>query len=205
MPSTSRRTGEVDGVDKKVYWDVVDHCYLCDMCYMTKCPYVPPHPWNVDFPHLMLRAKAFKFKTQPVRSARQDSELDRSGRQHRRHSGRRRDRERRDRHRRPGASCSTRRWACIPQAPVPNITASTYRKRHARTAHPTLEAQASGRDAGSRRAVRDLLRQSQRAGAGRGSRPRSSSTTASRSRSPRRSAAAACRSSSSAISKRSRS
>jgi Fe-S oxidoreductase len=29
---------------------------------MTKCPYVPPHPWNVDFPHLMLRAKAFKFK-----------------------------------------------------------------------------------------------------------------------------------------------
>src|ERR1700722_7672765 len=27
---------------------------------MTKCPYVPPHPWNVDFPHLMLRAKAVK-------------------------------------------------------------------------------------------------------------------------------------------------
>jgi glycerol-3-phosphate dehydrogenase subunit C len=51
-------TGEVDGVDKKVFWDVVDNCYLCDMCFMTKCPYVPPHPWNVDFPHLMLRAKA---------------------------------------------------------------------------------------------------------------------------------------------------
>jgi Fe-S oxidoreductase len=49
---------ELDGVDKKVYWKVVDNCYLCDMCYMTKCPYVPPHPWNVDFPHLMLRAKA---------------------------------------------------------------------------------------------------------------------------------------------------
>jgi len=45
-------------VDKRVYWEVVDHCYLCDMCFMTKCPYVPPHPWNVDFPHLMLRAKA---------------------------------------------------------------------------------------------------------------------------------------------------
>jgi Fe-S oxidoreductase len=51
-------SGEVDGVDKKVYWEVVDNCYLCDMCFMTKCPYVPPHPWNVDFPHLMLRAKA---------------------------------------------------------------------------------------------------------------------------------------------------
>ncbi len=54
------KTGELDGVDKKDYWQVVDHCYLCDMCYMTKCPYVPPHPWNVDFPHLMLRAKAVK-------------------------------------------------------------------------------------------------------------------------------------------------
>ena len=55
-------TMEVDGVDKADYWRVVDQCYLCDMCYMTKCPYVPPHPWNVDFPHLMLRAKAVKFK-----------------------------------------------------------------------------------------------------------------------------------------------
>jgi Fe-S oxidoreductase len=33
------------------------------MCYMTKCPYVPPHPWNVDFPHLMLRAKATQNRT----------------------------------------------------------------------------------------------------------------------------------------------
>jgi glycerol-3-phosphate dehydrogenase subunit C len=57
-------TGEVDGVDKKVYWEVVDHCYLCDMCFMTKCPYVPPHPWNVDFPHLMLRAKATRNRTE---------------------------------------------------------------------------------------------------------------------------------------------
>jgi glycerol-3-phosphate dehydrogenase subunit C len=55
-------TMEVDGVPKKVYWEVVDHCYLCDMCYMSKCPYVPPHEWNVDFPHLMLRAKAVRFK-----------------------------------------------------------------------------------------------------------------------------------------------
>ncbi len=56
-------TMELDGVSKEVYWDVVDHCYLCDMCFMTKCPYVPPHEWNVDFPHLMLRAKAVKHKT----------------------------------------------------------------------------------------------------------------------------------------------
>ena len=55
---------EVDTVPKAVYWDVVDHCYLCDMCYMSKCPYVPPHEWNVDFPHLMLRAKALRYKKQ---------------------------------------------------------------------------------------------------------------------------------------------
>jgi glycerol-3-phosphate dehydrogenase subunit C len=55
-------TMEVDGVDKADYNKVVDHCYLCDLCYMTKCPYVPPHEWNVDFPHLMLRAKAVRFK-----------------------------------------------------------------------------------------------------------------------------------------------
>jgi Fe-S oxidoreductase len=57
------KTGELDGVDKKAFGQVVDECYLCDMCYMTKCPYVPPHPWNVDFPHLMLRAKAVKHRS----------------------------------------------------------------------------------------------------------------------------------------------
>jgi len=55
-------TMEVDGVEKSDYIKVVNECYLCDMCYMSKCPYVPPHEWNVDFPHLMLRAKAVKFK-----------------------------------------------------------------------------------------------------------------------------------------------
>ena len=54
--------GEVEGVAKQDFWKVVDQCYLCDVCYMTKCPYVPPHPWNLDFPHLMLRAKAVKHK-----------------------------------------------------------------------------------------------------------------------------------------------
>ena len=56
------KTMEVDGVAKADFGKVVDQCYLCDVCYMTKCPYVPPHPWNVDFPHLMLRAKAVKFR-----------------------------------------------------------------------------------------------------------------------------------------------
>ncbi len=59
-------TMEVDGVDKKDYAKVVDQCYLCDLCYQTKCPYIPPHEWNIDFPHLMLRAKAAKFKNGKV-------------------------------------------------------------------------------------------------------------------------------------------
>src|SRR3984893_7221254 len=56
------KSGEIDGVAKEDFGKVVDQCYLCDICYMTKCPYVPPHPWNVDFPHVMLRAKAIKFR-----------------------------------------------------------------------------------------------------------------------------------------------
>lgn len=63
------KTMEVDGVDKKDYWKVVDQCYLCDLCYMTKCPYVPPHQFNLDFPHTMLRAKAIKFRKGDVGAA----------------------------------------------------------------------------------------------------------------------------------------
>ncbi len=55
-------TGELESVAKDLYWQLVNHCYLCDICFMTKCPYVPPHEWNIDFPGLMLRAKAIQFK-----------------------------------------------------------------------------------------------------------------------------------------------
>ncbi len=60
-------TLEVDGVAKDDYMKVVDQCFLCDLCAETKCPYLPPHEWAVDFPHLMLRAKAYKFKNQDTR------------------------------------------------------------------------------------------------------------------------------------------
>ena len=56
-------TLEVDGVEKEDYQKVIDQCYLCDLCAETKCPYLPPHEWAVDFPHLMLRAKASNFKS----------------------------------------------------------------------------------------------------------------------------------------------
>jgi glycerol-3-phosphate dehydrogenase subunit C len=55
-------TGELDSVAKTDYKQVADACTLCDMCFMTKCPYVPPHEFNVDFPHLMLRYRAVEHK-----------------------------------------------------------------------------------------------------------------------------------------------
>ena len=56
-------TGELDSVDKADYKPVVDACTLCDMCFMVSCPYVPPHEFNIDFPHLMLRYRAAERKS----------------------------------------------------------------------------------------------------------------------------------------------
>lgn len=49
---------ELEGVSSADFKSVVDACTLCDMCFLTKCPYVPPHEFNIDFPHLMLRYRA---------------------------------------------------------------------------------------------------------------------------------------------------
>jgi glycerol-3-phosphate dehydrogenase subunit C len=54
-------TMELDSVDSPDFKSVIDGCTLCDMCFLTKCPYVPPHEFNIDFPHLMLRARAQEF------------------------------------------------------------------------------------------------------------------------------------------------
>jgi glycerol-3-phosphate dehydrogenase subunit C len=140
-------TGEVDGVDKKVYWEVVDHCYLCDMCYMTKCPYVPPHPWNVDFPHVMLRAKAFKFRNFPI-PARDKilSSTDLVGNiagipvvagvvnaVNKTDAGR---------------SLLDKALGVDPSAPVPQYHNKTYRKRHRSQQHPDLQATPGGETKG---------------------------------------------------------
>ncbi len=55
-------SGELDTVDKKEYKKVIDACTLCDMCFLTKCPYVPPHEFDLDVPHLMVRARALQLK-----------------------------------------------------------------------------------------------------------------------------------------------
>jgi glycerol-3-phosphate dehydrogenase subunit C len=48
---------------------------------MTKCPYVPPHPFNLDFPHLMLRYRAAEAKAGKSNfTQRQLAQMDRNGR-----------------------------------------------------------------------------------------------------------------------------
>ncbi len=74
-------SGELDGVASADFKGVVDACTLCDMCFMTKCPYVPPHELDIDFPHLMLRYRALEFSQGRVGLAkRQLAETDRNGR-----------------------------------------------------------------------------------------------------------------------------
>lgn len=72
--------GEVEGVASADFKTVVDACTLCDMCFMTKCPYVPPHEFNLDFPHLMLRYRAAELRKngQPF-AERRLAQTDRNG------------------------------------------------------------------------------------------------------------------------------
>ena len=81
-------TGELDSVGSGDFKPAIDACTLCDMCFMTKCPYVPPHEFNLDFPHLMLRYRAVdNRKKQTSFVSKQISETDRNGNQLRPISG----------------------------------------------------------------------------------------------------------------------
>jgi len=75
-------TGELDSVPKAAYQDVADACTLCDMCFLTKCPYVPPHEFDLDFPHLILRHRAAKRRADGIENSVREAlgETDRNGR-----------------------------------------------------------------------------------------------------------------------------
>ncbi len=73
-------TEDVEGVKSEDFSKVTEACTLCDMCFMTKCPYVPPHPWQVDFPHLLLRHRMVEAREGKTSfTARQLAEMDRNG------------------------------------------------------------------------------------------------------------------------------
>jgi len=74
-------SGELDTVSSDGFKPVIDACTLCDMCFMTKCPYVPPHEFDLDFPHLMLRARAIEHKKGATPfGVREMTKTDRNGR-----------------------------------------------------------------------------------------------------------------------------
>lgn len=74
------KSGELDTVANADFKKVVDACTLCDMCFMSKCPYVPPHEFNIDFPHLILRYRAVEAKKNGVPAAdRALADTDRNG------------------------------------------------------------------------------------------------------------------------------
>jgi len=73
-------SGELDGVPGSAFKAVTDACTLCDLCFMTKCPYVPPHRFDIDFPHLMLRTRAVALKQGHIPfAARELTKTDRNG------------------------------------------------------------------------------------------------------------------------------
>ena len=73
-------TGELDTVASQDFKPVVDACTLCDICFLIKCPYVPPHEFNIDFPHLMLRARSVEAqKTGVPFGVKQLTQTDRNG------------------------------------------------------------------------------------------------------------------------------
>ncbi len=73
-------TGELESVPSAGFGAVADACTLCDMCFMVKCPYVPPHEFDIDFPHLMLRYRAAAHARGETRLAdRELARVDRNG------------------------------------------------------------------------------------------------------------------------------
>ena len=71
---------DVEHLKSEDFKPVVEACTLCDMCFMTKCPYVPPHPFMLDFPHLMLRHRFVEAKNGKTDFTQaQLAEMDRNG------------------------------------------------------------------------------------------------------------------------------
>jgi glycerol-3-phosphate dehydrogenase subunit C len=57
--------GDVEKLPAADVKEVVDLCYQCKLCF-NHCPYTPPHRWEVDFPRLMLRARAVEARRRGV-------------------------------------------------------------------------------------------------------------------------------------------
>src|SRR5260221_7264703 len=70
--AVDKNDGDVARITSADYRKIVDLCWQCKLCY-NHCPYTPPHKWDIDFPRLMLRAKAARALAEGV--SRQDAWL----------------------------------------------------------------------------------------------------------------------------------
>lgn len=70
--AVDRNDGDHSKITSGDLRQIVDLCWQCKLCF-NHCPYTPPHKWDIDFPRLMLRAKAARAKTEGV--TRQDAWL----------------------------------------------------------------------------------------------------------------------------------
>ena len=70
--AVDKNEGDLSKITSADYRKIVDLCWQCKLCY-NHCPYTPPHKWDIDFPRLMLRAKAARAKAEGV--TRQDAWL----------------------------------------------------------------------------------------------------------------------------------
>jgi Fe-S oxidoreductase len=70
--AVDKNDGDLAKITSADYRKIVDLCWQCKLCF-NHCPYTPPHKWDIDFPRLMLRAKAARAKAEGV--TRQDAWL----------------------------------------------------------------------------------------------------------------------------------
>ncbi len=59
--AVDKHEDNVEALSKEELALPLELCFHCKQCYF-KCPYTPPHEWKIDFPHLSLRYKVWKFK-----------------------------------------------------------------------------------------------------------------------------------------------
>ena len=136
--------GELETVASEDFKQVVDACTLCDMCFLTKCPYVPPHEFDLDFPHLMLRYRAVEAKKNGVGFADRAAGRDRPQRRRRRASSRRSPIGRPTSRTRPRAMCWRRSPACITRPCCRNIRRRRFEQRARRRRRSRSIATAPG-------------------------------------------------------------
>lgn len=60
-----KHDGDISKITSADYRKIVDLCWQCKLCF-NHCPYTPPHKWAIDFPRLMLRAKAARAKEEGI-------------------------------------------------------------------------------------------------------------------------------------------